>query len=157
MLELKHNTEQSKRILKGHSDYLPSVSSLICTGLDLDSSNMLVHIHTHCFVYFSWHSLLPVVVYPDWTMWLPCGCQAAPLLCGNWCLWWCRLAMVLWLTGLATCPALAASVAWKGVQERGRGGTGRGGGVGGGMHVTRIGRLGYQIIKDGLLKYFGCS
>lgn len=56
----------------------------------------------------SWHTLVPVVVYSDWTMWLPCGCQAAPLLCGNWCLWYCRVAAVPWVTVLATCPALAA-------------------------------------------------
>lgn len=77
-------------------------------------------------LHFSWHSLVPVVVYPDWTVWLPCGCQAAPLLCGNWCLWCCRVATVLWLTGLATCPALAANVAWKRGGGKAMGGIGTG-------------------------------
>lgn len=78
------------------------------------------HTHTHKLSLF-WPSLVPVVVYPDWTMWLPCGCQAAPLLCGNWCQWYCRVAAMLWLTGLATCPALPANMAWRGARREGGG------------------------------------
>lgn len=85
----------------------------------------------------SWHSLVPVVVYSDWTMWLPCGCQAAPLLCGNWCLWYCRVAAVLWVTDLATCPALAAIMVRRRRRRRGGGGTGLVGGVGSTCHVGR--------------------
>lgn len=82
--------------------------------------HMRAHTHTHKLSLF-WPSLVPVVVYPDWTMWLPCGCQAAPLLCGNWCQWYCRVAAMLWLTGLATCPALPANMEWRGARGEGGG------------------------------------
>lgn len=69
-----------------------------------------------------WHTLVPVVVYSDWTMRLPCGCRAAPLLCGNWCLWYCRVAAVPWVTVLATCPALTAFRVKRRSHRSGRGG-----------------------------------
>lgn len=62
--------------------------------LSLLNSNMFVLSYTPPGS-LSWHALVSVVVYSDWTMWLPCGCQAAPLLGGNWCLWYCRVVAVL--------------------------------------------------------------
>lgn len=126
-------------------------------GLVLDNLNMVtlyIHMRTrtdaHRFSHFSWPSLVPVVVYPDWTMWLPCGCQAAPLLCGNWCLWYCRVATMLWLTGLATCPALAANMVWKGARrEGGREGGGGTGLVGGEGSTCHMGQGGCDEICDG--------
>lgn len=109
-------------ILKGHSDYLSNLQT--CGG------SVMLYSHSNRLTHFSWPSPVPVVVYPDWTMWLPCGCQAAPLLCGNWCLWYCSVAMVLWLTGLATCPALAANMVWKGARKKVGSGTGLAGGKG---------------------------
>lgn len=94
----------------------------------------------------SWHSLVPVVVYSDWTMWLPCGCQAAPLLWGNCCLWYCRVAAEPWVTDLATCPALAAIAVRR--RRRGGGGTGLVGAEGSTCHVGRGGAPVKYVMAD---------